>query len=436
LIASNPGLDRVRRIAYWSPEREPRVLWIRAHDGLAFTIAVAFACLGVERVLIQPEPGFEGAVVERWVAAALRRWLQRVELEVVPQGLDELALELMLETQAVDAVVACSPDPALRAACAALEIPHYAVAGSGSRFAFASGEAAEELPGDPQPIQLETAFAAAGFVSHDFAWRHVLHPAATLPEPRFAFDLSHPFAPPGSRGELPQGALPEPLSVLLVGAGGLGCPAGLCLSRRLPRGSRVVVCDFDRVDATNSRQFLFRLSDVHHERPKAVAFCREMERVAPHVAWVPVAKALPHPEIVGLGPYDVALGFTDTLRSRAELDRMDLAPLLLHAAVDPESATSGLFLADSVRLSEALDLERASEQEGGRASCAEAEPSIVSTNFIGASLALAQLWSHCSQGPAPSELVSYEVGASTRGGRWPVFQRAPRAAPAPAERSA
>jgi hypothetical protein len=250
-----------------------------------------------------------------------------------------------------------------------------------------------------------------------------------VPGRAFDLDLSHAFLPDGAREALADGVLDTPRSLLLMGAGGLSCPAGLCVSRRLPRGSKVVVADFDSVDATNSRQFLYRRADIRAARPKARAFCREMERIAPQIAWVPEVRALPHPAIYQHAPFDAALAFTDTLASRAALDAMEIAPLLVHAGVDAESATAGVFHRGSVSLTEALGLEQAAANEQGRASCADADPSIVSTNFIGAALALAELWSQWTHGLRPAELASYEISSAARGGRWPVQGSAPTGAP-------
>lgn len=67
-------------------------------------------------------------------------------------------------------------------------------------------------------------------------------------------------------------------SALIVGAGGLGCPAGLALAAA---GVRAIgVCDDDRVDVTNlHRQILFTDADVG--APKAAAFARALERRFP-----------------------------------------------------------------------------------------------------------------------------------------------------------
>jgi molybdopterin/thiamine biosynthesis adenylyltransferase len=72
-----------------------------------------------------------------------------------------------------------------------------------------------------------------------------------------------------------------PASVLLIGAGGLGCPAALALAAA--GVARIGVCDDDRVDGTNlHRQVLFGDEDVG--APKAQAFARAMARRFPRLA--------------------------------------------------------------------------------------------------------------------------------------------------------
>ena len=72
-----------------------------------------------------------------------------------------------------------------------------------------------------------------------------------------------------------------PVSVLILGAGGLGCPAALALGAA--GVTRIGVCDDDRVDATNlHRQVLYSEEDVG--APKAEAFARALARRFPRLA--------------------------------------------------------------------------------------------------------------------------------------------------------
>jgi molybdopterin-synthase adenylyltransferase len=72
-----------------------------------------------------------------------------------------------------------------------------------------------------------------------------------------------------------------PASVLILGAGGLGCPAALALGAA--GLTRIGICDDDRVDGTNlHRQVLFGDEDVG--APKVVAFARALSRRFPRLA--------------------------------------------------------------------------------------------------------------------------------------------------------
>jgi molybdopterin/thiamine biosynthesis adenylyltransferase len=74
--------------------------------------------------------------------------------------------------------------------------------------------------------------------------------------------------------------------VLILGAGGLGCPAALALAAA--GVTRIGVVDDDRVDATNlHRQILF--SDADLGQPKATAFAAALTRRFPNVEVTPHA---------------------------------------------------------------------------------------------------------------------------------------------------
>jgi adenylyltransferase/sulfurtransferase len=74
-------------------------------------------------------------------------------------------------------------------------------------------------------------------------------------------------------------------SVLVVGAGGLGAPAGLYLAAA--GVGRITVCDFDVVDASNlQRQVIFATSDLG--RPKAEAAAERLSALNPAITVRPI----------------------------------------------------------------------------------------------------------------------------------------------------
>ena len=74
-------------------------------------------------------------------------------------------------------------------------------------------------------------------------------------------------------------------SVLVVGAGGLGAPAGLYLAAA--GIGRITICDFDVVDASNlQRQVIFATSDLG--RPKAEAAAERLAALNPAISVKPV----------------------------------------------------------------------------------------------------------------------------------------------------
>ncbi|HEY6475283.1 MAG TPA: ThiF family adenylyltransferase, partial [Polyangia bacterium] len=102
--------------------------------------------------------------------------------------------------------------------------------------------------------------------------------------------------------------------VLIIGAGGLGCPAALALAA--DGVTRIGVVDDDRVEATNlHRQVLFTDADVGE--PKASAFARALARrfpgtdATPHAVRFDVGNAL-----ALVAAYDVIVDGTDNFAAK------------------------------------------------------------------------------------------------------------------------
>jgi hypothetical protein len=359
----------------------------------------------------------------------LRSWLDDLQVEVRNRGYGRDALALALEALEVKVfvdLVGGSQD-GLRAAISA-GIPAYAASLEGGRLSFSLADRSLEPLPRSAPASIEAGLALAGFLSHDYANRFVLQlPSDLLPPKTFHFDVSQPWAGPHQPAVRKPMALSRPLRVLMVGAGGLGCPAAVALANRLPEGSRIVVCDFDSVDPTNrNRQFLFSSIDADRGSPKCEVLCREARPLNPKIQWLAVNGPFPGPIIHRCGPFDCAFTLTDSFASRLAIDRARVAPVLIDAAVDERSAYAALFHDGTARMSDALGLEEAAARERGRASCGRAEPSIVSTNFIGAALAVSLLSRHLAFGPEPARVYSYEYSTAARGGAWPPFPGAGR----------
>jgi adenylyltransferase/sulfurtransferase len=102
--------------------------------------------------------------------------------------------------------------------------------------------------------------------------------------------------------------------VLLVGAGGLGCPAGLYLAAA--GVGTLGIIDSDEVDLTNlQRQILHRTSDVG--RPKTESAKEAIGRINPDVKVVTYQERLTHENALDiLGAYDIIVDGSDNFPTK------------------------------------------------------------------------------------------------------------------------
>jgi adenylyltransferase/sulfurtransferase len=102
--------------------------------------------------------------------------------------------------------------------------------------------------------------------------------------------------------------------VLLVGAGGLGCPAGLYLAAA--GVGTLGIIDSDEVDLTNlQRQILHRTSDVG--RPKTKSAKEAIGRINPDVKVVTYQERLTHENALDiLGAYDIIVDGSDNFPTK------------------------------------------------------------------------------------------------------------------------
>ena len=125
--------------------------------------------------------------------------------------------------------------------------------------------------------------------------------------------------------------------VLVVGLGGLGCPAALYLATS--GIGRLVLNDFDRVDETNlPRQILFTPDDVGALKVEAAR--KRLTALNPAVQVVALAERLDGAALeTAVGEVDVVLDGTDNFTTRFAVNRACVArqiPLVSGAAVRVE----------------------------------------------------------------------------------------------------
>ena len=107
-------------------------------------------------------------------------------------------------------------------------------------------------------------------------------------------------------------------TVLLIGVGGIGCSAASYLAAS--GVGRLVLCDFDTVDATNlGRQILYGPADVG--RPKAEVAARRLAAINPDIAIRPIAHRLDDAELRReVAAADVVLDGCDNFATRFQVN--------------------------------------------------------------------------------------------------------------------
>ena len=125
--------------------------------------------------------------------------------------------------------------------------------------------------------------------------------------------------------------------MLIVGLGGLGCPAALYLATS--GVGRLVLNDFDRVDETNlPRQILYALEDVGALKVEAAK--KRLTAMNPDVEVVALPERLAGGALeAAVGDVDVVLDGTDNFAARFAVNRACVArrvPLVSGAAVRVE----------------------------------------------------------------------------------------------------
>lgn len=123
-------------------------------------------------------------------------------------------------------------------------------------------------------------------------------------------------------------------SALVVGAGGLGCPAALYLAAS--GVGRLTLADADKVDLTNlQRQILYRTDSVG--APKVEEARKTLAAMNPEVEIVPLARRVAGADVAPLvAAADVVLDCSDNFATRHALNRACVAhakPLVSGAAI-------------------------------------------------------------------------------------------------------
>jgi ubiquitin-like 1-activating enzyme E1 B len=120
------------------------------------------------------------------------------------------------------------------------------------------------------------------------------------------------------------GKRPEESSVLVVGAGGIGCE--LLKSLALCRFQSISVIDLDTIEVSNlNRQFLFRREHVN--QPKATVACDSIRRFCPSIHIEPFHGDVitdPRFDMSFYQKYDLVINALDNVQARQHVNRMCL----------------------------------------------------------------------------------------------------------------
>ena len=102
--------------------------------------------------------------------------------------------------------------------------------------------------------------------------------------------------------------------VLVIGAGGLGCPALQYLSAA--GVGTIGIIDFDLIDASNlHRQLLYTINDVG--KPKAIVAAEKIRQINPHISAIEMNEKLITENALNIiSNYDIIIDATDNFGSR------------------------------------------------------------------------------------------------------------------------
>jgi molybdopterin/thiamine biosynthesis adenylyltransferase len=122
--------------------------------------------------------------------------------------------------------------------------------------------------------------------------------------------------------------------VLIIGMGGLGCPAALYLASA--GVGELWLADFDTVELSNlQRQVLYRDADIG--QPKALAAAKHLSEVNPHIQLKPIIEILNDDNLFELiAQVDAVLDCSDNFNTRDAVNRACVQadkPLISAAAI-------------------------------------------------------------------------------------------------------